>query len=90
MKKQFSTLQANHATQGDFSSTGYDVPGLGVSIYVGGAAADIEIITVGGDTVLYTSVPQGTFMQTPLFSEISATNTTQTDMVVSYLAPPYR
>lgn len=82
----FSTMQANLGMQGNYSA-GAEVPGLGLGIYVG-SAGDVEILTKGGSTVLYTSVPQGTFMQLPLFTAIGS-NTTSTDLAVAYAKPPW-
>jgi len=81
-------LQANRAHQGDLTG-GYDIPGIGVGIYVG-SAGNVAIETLGGDSVVYTAVPQGTFMQVPLFKAITATTTTAADLTVSYLATPYK
>lgn len=82
----FSTLQANHAMQGDYNA-GIAVPGIGLSIYTG-VGGTVEIVTKGGETIVYTAVPQGIFMQVPLFKEIGA-NTVSTDLTIAYLAPPY-
>lgn len=83
----FNTLQANRGMQGNYTA-GTTIPGIGVGIYTG-TTGDVEIETVGGDTVLYTGVPQGIFLQVPLFSAIGS-NTTATDLSISYVAPPFK
>lgn len=94
-KYQFSTLQANRAVQGDFSSSPSTIEGIGVGIYVG-SAGDVEIrlwnpeVDGGNVDVVYTAVPQGTFMQVPLFEQVIDTNTTAADLTLMYMAPPYR
>lgn len=91
---QFNTLQANRADNGDFSSSDSTISGVGVGIYVG-VAGDVTIqlfnpVPGGGDvTALYTAVPQGTFMQVPLFKQVIAAGTTATDLTISYMAVPY-
>ena len=89
-KWQFSTLQANLAVNGDFSSADSTINGIGIGIYVG-VAGDVEIDMLNNaGAVLYTAVPQGTFMQVPLFKQVSSGNTTSTDLTISYMKPPYR
>lgn len=83
----FSTLQANFASQGNYSAGLADVGGLGVGIYVG-VAGDVEIIPKNSAAVLYTAVPQGTFMQVPLFTGIGS-NTTSTDLTLAVIKTPY-
>ena len=78
-------LQANDGTRGDYSSSNFVVPGIGVGIYVGGTAGDVSILTKKGTTLLFTAVPQGTHMQVPLFTEIVASGTGVDDLTVSFL-----
>lgn len=82
----FTTMQANHGMQGNYSA-GIAVPGIGVGIYVG-SAGDVELVTKSGDTVLYSAVPQGSFMQVPLFESLTS-NTTSTDLSIAYISPPW-
>lgn len=77
------TLQANRAEQGDFSSSDSTFQGLGLGIYVG-AVGNVQIVTLGGDTAVYTAVPAGTFMQVPNFVKVTAAGTTSTDLNISY------
>ena len=94
-KYQFSTLQANRAVNGDFSSAYSTIDGIGIGIYVG-VSGDVEIDLLapgpdaGATSVVFTAVPQGTFMQVPLFEQVSSGSTTSTDLTIMYLAPPYR
>lgn len=85
-RKSYSTLQANRAMQGNYAGTTTIVPGTGVGIYTG-VGGIVEILTHGGDTILYTAVPQGTFMQVPLFKAITS-NTDSTDLTVAYQQAP--
>ena len=94
-KYQFRTLQANRAVQGDFSGADSTIGGIGIGIYVGGAAGNVEIDLLNPETdtptsVVYTNVPQGTFMQVPLFSQVSEGGTTVDDLTIMFMAPPYR
>lgn len=93
-KFQFSTLQANAAVNGDFSSSDSTIDGLGIGIYVG-VTGDVTIQIVGANedgpsSLLFTGVPQGTFMQVPLFKQVLADGTTSTDLTISYMKTPYR
>jgi hypothetical protein len=94
---QFNTLQANRALNGDFSAADSTITGIGLGIYVG-VSGDVTIqlynpVPGGGEVeVTYTAVPQGTFMQVPLFKQVMGTGggkTTATDLTISYMAPPY-
>ena len=82
-----STLQANDGANGDYSSSGYAVPGIGIGIYVG-VGGDVMIHTRKGTDLLFTGVPQGTFMQVPMFDAIVASGTTASDLTVSYITFP--
>lgn len=86
MSLRLSTIQANRGVDGDFSSSDSTITGYGVGIYVG-AAGDVSIMTRGGDTVTYTAVPAGTFMQVPLFRQVLAAGTTSTDLSIAYYDP---
>jgi hypothetical protein len=79
------TMQANDGVQGNYSATDYDVPGVGVGIYNGAAAGDVAIETVKGTTVVFKSVPAGTFMQVPLFKRVVNASTTATDITISFI-----
>lgn len=83
-----STLQGTHAVKGNYSSADLDVPGLGIGLYTSDGG-DIEILPKNGPSVIYASVPAGTFMQVPLFKAILNAGTDATDIVVTYIQPPY-
>lgn len=86
---QFSTLQANRAVRGDYSSVDSTFIGIGIGIYVG-VSGDVEIdLHDVEESVIYTAVPQGTFMQVPLFKRISHGGTDASDLTVLYMSPPY-
>jgi len=90
---QFSTLQATYAVNGDFSAADSTIDGIGVGIYVG-VAGDVVIRVLGDNSeITYTAVPQGTFMQVPLFDQVMGTGggkTSSTDLTISYMKAPYR
>ena len=81
-----STLQGTHTYSGDLRA-GQLIDGIGIGIYTSDGGT-VEILTKGGSTATYLSVPAGTFMQVPLFQSITS-NTTATDLVVTYIRPPY-
>ena len=81
-----TTIQANRDLTGVFSSANSTITGIGVGIYVG-VAGDVSILTRGGDTAVYTAVPQGTFMQVPLFKQVLAAGTTSTNLSIAYYDP---
>jgi hypothetical protein len=63
------------------------IDGTGIGIYTSDGGT-IEIITHGGSTAVYQLVPAGTQLQVPLFKEVTS-NTTASDIVVTYIKPPY-
>jgi hypothetical protein len=81
-----STLQGTHTYSGDLSA-GQAIDGLGIGIYTSDGGT-IELVTKGGSTATYQLVPAGTQLQVPLFKEITS-NTTSTDIVATYIKPPY-
>lgn len=86
----FSTLQATYAETKDCSalSVPYLVNGIGVGLYAG-VGGDVEIVTLGGDTAIFTAVPAGTFMQVPLFSYIG-TNTADSALTIMTTKAPFK
>ena len=89
-KFQFSTLQATYGVNGDYSDNDSTFNGIGVGIYAG-VGGDVEINLLDGNgSLLFTAVPQGTFMQVPLFDKILENGTASTDLTVMYMKPPYR
>lgn len=59
-----------------------DLPTASKRLWVGGAG-NIAMITVGGDTVTYTSIPAGTYLNVRA-ARVLSTNTTATNIVAEY------
>jgi hypothetical protein len=59
-----------------------DLPTSSKQLWVGGAG-DVALITVGGDTVTYHSVPAGTYLRVRA-ARVLATPTTATNIVAEY------
>lgn len=59
-----------------------DLPTASKRLWVGGAG-NIALITVGGDTVTYTSIPAGTYLNVRA-ARVLSTNTTATNIVAEY------
>ena len=92
-KFQFSTLQATYAVNGDFSAADSTIDGYGIGIYAG-VGGDVVIRVLGDNSeVTFTAVPQGTFMQVPMFDQVMGTGggkTSSTDLTIMYMKAPYR
>lgn len=56
-----------------------DLPNNGCVLYVGGAG-DVELITAGGDDLIFTGVPAGSFMPVQV-KRVKATSTTATGII---------
>lgn len=56
-----------------------DMPNNGAVLYVGGAG-DVELITAGGDDLVFTGVPAGSFMPIQV-TRVKATSTTATGII---------
>ena len=92
-KFQFSTLQATYAVNGDFSAADSTIDGYGIGIDAG-VGGDVVIRVLGDNSeVTFTAVPQGTFMQVPMFDQVMGTGggkTSSTDLTIMYMKAPYR
>ena len=56
-----------------------NIPNNGCVLYVGGAG-DVELITAGGDDLIFTGVPAGSFMPVQV-TRVKATSTTATGII---------
>ena len=81
-----STLQGTHTYSGDLSG-GQVIDGIGIGIYTADGGT-IVLLTKGGSTATYNSVPAGTTLQVPLYTEITVA-TTAADIVATYIKPPF-
>lgn len=72
---------ASHAAAVTPSDT-LALPFASKRLWVGGAG-NVKLTTVGGDTVTYTAVPAGTYLQVRA-AQIFATLTTATNIVAEY------
>lgn len=59
-----------------------DLPTAAKRLWVGGAGA-VALITVGGSTVTYTSVPAGTYLQVRA-ARVKSTGTTATNIIAEF------
>lgn len=87
-RMETTTLQANDAEAGDFSS-GQVLSGIGLSFYNADDGKNVSIVTKKGTTVTYTAVPAGVQILTPLFVAIAAAGTTSTDLLIATHVIPY-
>lgn len=72
---------AYHAAAVTPSDTNF-LPSVSKRLWVGGAG-NVQLATVGGETVIYASVPAGTYLNVRA-SQVLATSTTATNIVVEY------
>ena len=72
---------ASHAAAVTTSDT-VDLPFASKQLWVGGAG-NVTLITVGGDTVAYNSVPAGTYLKVRA-ARVKSTGTTATNIVAEY------
>jgi len=63
-------------------TTSDDLPFASKQLWVGGAG-NVTLITVGGDTVAYNSVPAGTYLKVRA-ARVKSTGTTATNIVAEY------
>lgn len=59
-----------------------DLPNASKRLWVGTGGA-VVLVTVGGDTVTYTAVPSGTYLQVRA-ARVKATGTTASNIVAEY------
>jgi hypothetical protein len=59
-----------------------DLPTSSKRLWVGGAG-NVALVTVGGDTVVYNSVPAGCYLQVRA-ARVKATGTTASNIVAEY------
>lgn len=59
-----------------------DLPTSSKRLWVGGAG-NVALITVGGDTVTYNSVPAGTYLKVRV-ARVKSTGTTATNIIAEY------
>jgi len=59
-----------------------DLPTASKRLWIGGTGA-VALVTVGGDTVTYTGVPAGTYLQVRA-ARVKATGTSATNIVAEY------
>lgn len=59
-----------------------DLATLSKRLWVGGAG-NVTVVTVGGDTLTYNSVPAGTYLQVRA-ARVKVTGTTATNIVAEY------
>lgn len=63
-------------------SDSQQLPTASKRLWVGGAG-NVALVTVGGDTVTYASVPAGTYLKVRA-AQVLATGTTATNIVAEY------